>query len=233
MKKLEMVTTLALVLGVSTACAMPARDTGEANPRSGADASAEQTGDPFASAVREAYDSLNSDFEELVTANARLDGDRAEAWTTTREEILAVREELGTDLDRLQGASTDDVGAIRSRVTDNFESMTHHVERAKLLATDDGDFMSAARQRLVEVDRDIESLQSDAGRLPMEAREDASQAVEDLRQQRNDVEEAVTALADAAPQEIEEQRSDLADDVATLSASVQREEFEMQAELDN
>ena len=226
MKKVEMAATLALVLGLSTGCGLTGRPTGEVNPRQGA----EQT---FANAAREAFDDLNDDFEELVTANARLDGDRAGAWATTREEILEVRQELATDLDRLQGASRENSGETRSRVTENFETMTHRVERAKLLATDAGDFMSAARERLVEVDRDIASLQSDAGRLPMEARENASQAVEDLRQQRNDVQEAVTSMADASPQDIEGQRNDLAEDVATLSASVQRQGFEIQAELDN
>jgi hypothetical protein len=231
MKKLDTVFTLALVLGLSTACAMPGRDTGESNPNGAAEA--EQAANAFATSAREAYNGLNEDFDELVTANERLDGERAGAWTKTREEIVALREELGADLDSLQGASRETSGAIRSRITQNFEKMTHQVERARLIATDGPEFMAAARERLVEVDRDIVALQSDAGSLPVEARESASQAVEDLQQQRNDIQEAVTAMADAAPEEIEEQREDVSEDLAALSASVQREEFELQAELDN
>jgi hypothetical protein len=229
MKKLEMGLTLALALGLGAGCAMPPRETSEVSARE----RAEQTGDSFASVAREALNELNNDFEELVTDNARLDGERAEAWADTREQILEVRQELETDLERLETASRDNSEEIRSRFAQNFETMTHHVERAKLLATDGRDFVSAARQRLEEVDREIQSLQAGAGRLPMEAREDASRAVEDLRSQRNDVEEVVMSIADAAPQEIEEQRDELADDVAALSADVQREGLELQAELDN
>ncbi len=230
MKRFEIAWMLALVLGSSAACATQPRDTGEV----AAGDRAEQTGDSFASAARAAFNEMNDDFEELVADNARLDGERAEAWLATREQILEVREELGTDLDRLQEASSDNADEIRARFTRNFETMTRHVERAKLQAADGGrDFVTAARQRLAEVDREIQSLQSDAGRLPMEARENASQAVEDLTRQRNDVEEVITSMSDAAPNEIEEQREALSDDVATLSASVQREGLEMQAELDN
>jgi F0F1-type ATP synthase membrane subunit b/b' len=102
------------------------------------------------------------------------------------------------------------------------------------LATNgDAEFVTAARERLAEVERDIASLQSNAARLPMDAREEASQSVEDLRSQANDVSETVMSIADAAPQEIAEQREEVADDVAALSASVRRESFELQAALEN
>ena len=228
--KREMTLTLALALGSTVGCAMPARETSEVSARD----RVEQTGDPFTTAARRGFDELNDDFEELVTDNARLDGERAEEWAESREQILEVRQELATDMDRLETASRDDRDEIHSRIARNFETMTHRVERAKLLwGDDDRDFVSAARQRLEEVDQEIQALQSDAGRLPMEAREEASQTVEDLRRQRNDVEEVVESMADASPPEIEEQRDELANDVAALSATVQREGLELYAELDN
>jgi hypothetical protein len=232
MKKLDIALTLALVLGTSTACAT-SRQTGEVNAGDRAE-QPEETGDAFASAARDALDELNDDFEELTTNSARFDGDRAEAWAETREEILEVRQALATDVDRLQGASREDAQGIRSRVMENLETMTHHIELAKLLATDGGrEFVSAAQQSLDGTERQIQEIESDARELPMEVREVASEALEGLRRERNDVEEAVTSLADAAPQEIEEQRVQLADDVAAVSASARRAEFELQAELDN
>jgi hypothetical protein len=112
--------------------------------------------------------------------------------------------------------------------------MTHRVERAELLATDGNEeFVSAARERLAEADRDIQSLQAEAARLPMEARDDISRSVEDLRSQANDVRESVTSFNDAGPQEIAEQREEVAEEVASLTASVRRETFEMQAQLEN
>ena len=102
-----------------------------------------------------------------------MDETRAEA----REEIVQVRQQLATDLDLLGGASTADADEVRTRVANNLGTMTHHEERAKLLATDDAEFATVVRNRLTEVDRDSESLRSDAARLTMDALEEAAVSV--------------------------------------------------------
>ena len=86
---------------------------------------------------------------------------------------------------------------------------------------------------LAEVESDIQSMQTETARLPMEVRDGAARDVENLRTEANDVRERVMSMAGAAPQEIEEQREELAEDVANLTASVRRETFELQAELEN
>jgi hypothetical protein len=231
MKRLDGVFALVLALGLSAGCVGYQTENEEAarpNDR------VQPTGDAFVSEAREALDELNAKFRELETSNADLQGESATAWADAREEIVQVRQELATDLDRLGGTSTQDADEVRARVAQNLESMTHHVERAELLATDGNEeFISAARERLAEADRDIQSLQADAARLPMEAREDVSQSVEELRSQANNVRESVTSFTDAGPQEIAEQRDEVAEDVASLTASVRREAFELQAELEN
>jgi hypothetical protein len=230
MTRLDLSLALALALMCGTACAGPQRDRGE----QAAPSDDEQVADQFRSEAREALDELNDEFRELETTNANLQGESATAWAETREQILQVRQELETDLDRLEGATTDEADDVRARVADSFETMTHHLERAKLLATDDNqEFVTAARNRLAEADRGIQSLQAEAARLPMQAREEVSQSVESLRSEANDVRETVMSFSNAAPQDIAEQREEVAEEVAALSASVRRETFEMQAELDN
>jgi hypothetical protein len=231
MKKVDRALAFMLALGLSAACAGPQPERGDdARPSDRNESAA----DEFVSEARQALNELGDEFEELETRNADLQGESAEAWAEAREEIVQVRQSLATDLDRLSGASTEDAEDVRSRVAESLATMTHHVERAELLATNgDAEFVTAARERLAEVERDIASLQSNAARLPMDAREEASQSVEDLRSQANDVSETVMSIADAAPQEIAEQREEVADDVAALSASVRRESFELQAALEN
>jgi hypothetical protein len=231
MNGLDKARALVLAFGFSTACAGPATERTDEAARPTDDR--EQTGDEFVVEARQTLDALGDDLEGLETRNARLQGESAEAWAEAREEIVQTRQQLATDLDRLSGASTEDAEEIRVRVAESLATMTHHLQRADLITTDDEEFVAAARERLAEVDRDIESLRSDAARLPMDARDDASQSIEDLRSQANDVREAVTSIADAAPEEIAEQREGVADDVAALSASVRRESFEMRAEVDN
>ena len=231
MMQLDKALALAIALGLGAACAGPQTERSDEAARPSD--RVEQTGDGFASEAREALNDLGDELEELETNNADLRGESAEAWAETREEIVQVRQQLATDLDRLGGASTADANEVRTRIANNLATMTHHVERAKLLATDDAEFATVVRNRLTEVDRDIESLRSDAARLPMDAREEASQSVEDLRSQANDVRESVMSIADAAPQDVAEQREEVADDVAQLSAAVQRESFELRSDLEN
>ena len=104
MKKPEKALALMLALALSAACAGPQPERGEEaglpNDRN------EQTGD-FVSEARQALDELGDDFDELETRNARLQGENAEAWAESRDEIVRAREALNTDLERLDGASTE------------------------------------------------------------------------------------------------------------------------------
>jgi len=194
----------------------------------------EEAGSQFMGAARETLDDLTAEFEELAARNARLDSDRAEVWEEQREDIAELRRQLAIDVELLESAPTEDREELHARIAENLGMMTHHVERAKLLATDGGeDLVVAARQRLSEVDRDIQSIEADAGRLAEEDREDASEVVEQLREQANEVEEDVLTLEDASPQAIEEQRDEVAESIAALSGTVQRESLELQAQLPN
>jgi hypothetical protein len=223
-----------LVLGVSTACAGPQQDRGdmEASEAPSASEAVQATAEQFRNEAREALNELRADFDELEASNADLQGESAAAWAQVREEIVQIRQELETDVDRLQTAAAEESHLVRSRITQNFEAMTHRVERAELLATDGNEeFVNEAQERLAEIDANIQSLQSEAAKLPVEAREGASASVENLRTEANDVREAVRSMVEAAPQQIAEQREELAEDVAALSASVRREMLELHADL--
>jgi ElaB/YqjD/DUF883 family membrane-anchored ribosome-binding protein len=236
MKTLDKSLILLLALGMSAGCAQPQDDDfDEAVPSTEEIGQAvEQTSQEFTAEAREALNELGTAFQELETNNADLQGESAAAWAEARAEITQARQELQTDLDRVGNATAEESQQIRSRIADNLERMTHRVERAKLEGADGSDeFVSAAQERLAEIDQDIQSLQSEAAQLPMETREQASQTVEGLRTEANDVRETLMSMADAAPQEIAEQRDQIADDVATLSATVRREIFEMQADLES
>jgi ElaB/YqjD/DUF883 family membrane-anchored ribosome-binding protein len=186
----------------------------------------------FVADAREALNELGAKFEELDARNRNLQGESAGAWATVREEISQAGDQLESDLDRLGVAAVQEVDNLRMRIAANLETLTHRVERAELLATDGSEeFVNAARDRLAEIDQDIQSLQSEAAQLPMEAREEASKSVETLRSEANEVREAVTSMAEASPQLVAEQRERLADDVASLWASVRRETLEMKTEL--
>ena len=227
--------TLALVFG--TACMDSQRDQvelerGDTPERVGE--AIREAADDFRDGAREAMDDLKEEFAELETNSANLQGESAAAWARTREEIVQARDEMETDMGRLQTAAADDLGDIRSNIADNYETMTQRVERAELLATDGNEeFVSEARERLAEADRDIQSLQTDAAGLPIEARQGASQIVDNLRSEANDVRDTLTLIAGAAPQQIAERRAAVADDVASLFASVRRESFEMRSALND
>lgn len=232
MNRLERSLALALALGLSAACTRPQDDEGELPGR--ADDDIEQAANEFVAETRQALNELGEDFQELEATNADLQGESAAAWANTREEIVQARQELEEDMARMERASAAEAEEIHARFADNLETMTHRVERAELLATDGSEeLVNAAQRRIDEVDRNIESMQAETVRLPMEVRDGASQEVENLRTEASEVRESVMSLTDAAPQEIEEQREEIAEDVASLWASVRRERFEMQAELDN
>jgi ElaB/YqjD/DUF883 family membrane-anchored ribosome-binding protein len=238
MKTLDKSLILLFALGLSAGCAQPQDDDvdlDEGTPSTEEIGQAvEETSQEFATEAREAMNELGTAFQELETTNANLQGESAAAWAEAREEITQARQELQSDLDRVGTASAEESQQIRARIADNLERMTHRVERAKLVGADGSEeFVSAAQERLAEIDQDIQSLQSEAAQLPMETREQASQTVESLRSEANDVRETLMSMADAAPQEIAEQRDQIADEVATLSASVRRETFEMQADLES
>jgi hypothetical protein len=231
--KLQTSLALVLALGLSAACTQPQQDELE-DDASRAGEAVEQAANEVVTETREALNELGAEFRELETTNANLQGEGATAWAETREEIVQAREELETDLARMETATEAEAEAIHARVADNLETITHRVERAELLATDSGEeFVNAAQQRLAEIERDIESLRTETARLPMEVREETSETVESLREQANDVRESVQSAVDAAPERVADQRDELAEDVATLSATVRREMFELQAELDN
>jgi hypothetical protein len=239
MKGLNMPAVLMLVLGVSAACEAPPQDRTELHPDAPAQpeqptrgSEVQETADEFASDAREAWNELRAEFDELDARNGNLQGESAGAWAAVREEIVQARQQLEADLDRLEVAAVQEVDDMRSRIAANLETITHRVERAELLAVDSSDeFVNAAQERLAEIDQDIQSLQSEAAQLPMEARAAAAESVESLRTEANDVKENVMAMAEAAPQQVAEQREQLADDVASLWASVRRESLEMRSEL--
>ena len=251
MKNTPMSLALILVLGASTACEGPREDraedqvdrvereaeqAGDAVQRGAERAgnAVQETADEFGNDAREALEELREEFDELETSNADLQGESAAAWTRARDEVVQVRQELEADLEQLENASAEEADGIRARIAQNFEAMTHRVERAELLAIDGNEeFLTEARERLAEIDRNIQALQADAARLPVEAREDASRTVESLRSEANDVRETMSSFTAAAPQQIAEQREEVAEDVAALSASVRREALELQADLDN
>jgi ElaB/YqjD/DUF883 family membrane-anchored ribosome-binding protein len=224
-------------MDAAAACGAPQQDrTLDADVPAGSEqatrADSIQQDTQFESDARAALDELGAKFEELDARNRNLQGESAGAWATVREEIVQAGDQLESDLDRLGVAAVQEIDNLRMRIASNLETITHRVERAQLLAADGGEeFVNAARDRLAEIDQDIQTLQSEAAQLPMEAREAASQSVETLRSEANDVREAVTSMAEAAPQQIAEQRERLADDVASLWASVRRETLEMKSEL--
>ena len=214
---------LAFALSVGLGCATSQAGSGP-----------EGTGNQFLGTARETLEDLTADFEELAARNARLDGDRAESWEEQREEIAELRRQLAIDVELLESAPTEEREEIHARIAQNLGTMTHQVERAKLLATDGGaDLVVAARQRLSQVDRDIQAIEADASRLPVDDRENASELVEQLRERANEVEEDVLTLEDASPEAIEEQRDEVAEGVGALSGTVQRESLELQSQLSN
>jgi hypothetical protein len=234
MKRPSALLALALAMG---ACGQPQQEEAEID-RNDAPArvgeAIEQGADRFRDGAREALNELGAAFDDLQESSANLQGESASAWAETREEIAEARVEIETDLERLQTAAAEDVDQIEARIASNIETMTHRVERAKLLATDSNEeFVAEARERLQEADQGIQSLGTEAAALPLEAREGAAEDVETLRQEANEVRETLTSIATEAPQQIAEKRDAVADDVAALKAAVRRESFEIRSALND
>lgn len=236
MDRSRAVWALAVAFGLG-ACGQPAEDQVEMDrndPPARIGEAVEEAPDRFRDGAREALNELGAAFDQLQESAANLQGESASAWAQTREEFVEARTELEADLDRLQTAAAEEVDQIESRIASNLETMTHRVERAQLLATDSNEeFVAEARESLNDADQGIQSLSAEAAALPLEAREDAAQKVEDLRGEANDVRETLTSMASAAPQQIAERRDAVADDVAALKAAVRRESFEIRSSMND
>jgi hypothetical protein len=136
MKTLDKSLVLMLALAFSAACAEPQQDRDDdAVPSTEEIGQAiDQTATEFANDTREALDELNAEVDELEMSNADLEGESAAAWSEVQQEIADARQEVENDLSRLGSATAEETDQIHSRIARNLETMTHRVERAKLLA---------------------------------------------------------------------------------------------------
>lgn len=179
-------------------------------------------------AVRSSLDQFGAQMDRLDERYLSADDDRATTWSDTRSEVREFREELETDLARLEGASADGAERLKREMAEDLEQLTERLERAELEAVEgQREFLSASQNRMTELEEDLRALDDEAAALSEEAREEISDEVEELRERASELEIRLDELADATEDEIASRRSDIAQTFGALAASIQRELFEL------
>lgn len=217
---------LALPLGflaLVAACSEPAQDeSAEATPRE------QQALEDFLAEARRARDHLDEKIATVEREYANAENEAAGAWAESSREIANARQDLEAGLTRMRDTTRLDPDQIRGEIVGQIETLTERVERASLMAADDGqEFMTTARRRLSEIQDELRSLRSEATELPNEARAEIAVSLDELESEANELMQRIASLAAESPEEIEDERDDLSASIAALSASVRREWLEM------
>jgi len=218
---------LALPLGLLAlvaACSGPAQD-------ESAEASTpldQQELEDFLAEARRARDHLDEKIATVEREYASAENEAAGAWAEASREIANARQDLEAGLTRMRDTTRLDPDQIRGEIVGQIETLTERVERASLMAADDGqEFMTTARRRLSEIQDELRSLRSEATELPNEARAEIAASLDELQSEANELMQEIASLAAESPEEIEDERDDLSASIAALSASVRREWLEM------
>jgi hypothetical protein len=177
----------------------------------------------FVADARAILNEIDSEVAELDSIGAATAEAMGQEWDEAKEDITRTLDDVGVRVAALGTSTGERAAELRIEVATGLETLTQRVERAKLDAVDGShDFLAAARDKLAELELDLEALRAEVGADA--AFETLRADVEALRQRVNDMEQAL-------PTEVAEAREGLADAIATLSASIQREWFEARYDL--
>jgi hypothetical protein len=179
----------------------------------------------FVADARAILDEIDSEVAELDSMGAATAAGMGEQWDETKEGITRALGDVTVRVTELGTTTGERADELRGEVATGLETLTQRVEHAKLAAVDGShDFVAAARDKLAEIELDLESLRAEVG-------DDAAVAVEHLRAEADDLRQRIRDMEEALPTEIAEAREGLAEAIATLSASIQREWFEARYDL--
>ena len=179
----------------------------------------------FVADARAILNEIDSEVAALDSVGAATAAGMGEQWDDTKEDIARALDDVTVGVAELGTTTGERADQLRGEVATGLETLTHRVERAKLVAVDGShDFVAAARDKLSEIDLDLEALRAEVG-------DDAGAAVEALRADADDLRQRISDMEEALPTEIDEARESLAEAIATLSASIQREWFEARYDL--
>ena len=177
--------------------------------------------------LRSTLDQFGAQISELDERFMSTNDEMAAEWADTRQELSSYRQTLEADLARLEDASQEEADQLTDGIASDLEELTQRVERAELESVEDpGEFLSAAQDRLSRLDQDFRMLEQEAQDLPIEAREDAAQAMQEFSATAADIQVRLDGLAQASAEQISEAREEIEEDVSSLTASVRRELFE-------
>lgn len=177
--------------------------------------------------LRSTLDQFGSQIRDLDDRFTIANDEMSPEWVETREELGSYRQTLEADLRRLENASEEESGRLVEGIASDLEELTHLVERAELESVESPEeFVSAAHDRLSRLDQDFRTLEEQAQELPMEARDEANETMNDFSTTAGEIRTQLQGLAQASAEKISEEREEIAEDMSSLTASVKRELFE-------
>jgi len=176
--------------------------------------------------LRSTLDQFGSQISELDERYSTTNEELSREWDVTREELRSYRQTLEADLARLENANVEEADRLKERIASDLEEFTHRVERAELKSVDDPEFVSAAQDRMSRLEQDFRALAQEAQALPMEARRELSENMQEFSATAEEIRIQLDGLVQASTEEISEEREDIAEAVSSLTASVKRERFE-------
>ncbi len=219
---------IGLAVLLSAGCADSGRDETLRDEAAAAAAAWREAMSELRDDVRSTIDDVGDEIEQLDERYLSASDEVAESWSESRASMQEYRQGLEADLARLETATADEARELKREMAQDLEQLTERVERARLEAVESGDdFVSASRDRMGQVDRDIQTFADEAASLSAEGRAKASESMDGLRERAGDLDDRLDRLVDATAEEIDEQRGDIAQELSSLTASVRRELFEI------
>jgi hypothetical protein len=219
---------IGLAVLLSAGCADSGRDETVREEAAAAAAAWREAMSELRDDVRSTIDDVGDEIEQLDERYMSAGDEVAETWSESRASMQEYRQGLEADLARLETATADEAQQLKREMADDLEQLTERVERARLESVESGDdFVSASRDRMGQVERDIQTFADEAASLSAEGRANASESMEGLRERAGDLDDKIERLVDATADEIDEKRGDIAQELSSLTASVRRELFEI------
>ncbi len=218
---------IAPVVGLSFVLLAGCMDSSQGDVGAAADALREAANE-LRGDVRSALDDAGQRIERLDERYMSASEEVAADWSDSRAEMREYSQGLEADLAELETAGEEEAVELKREIAEDLEQLTERVERAQLESFETGEeFVSASRDRMVQLEQDFQELEGEAASLSEEGRADASRTMDGFNDRAGELGRQLQELAGATAEEIDEERDDIAQGLSSLTASVRRELFEM------
>ncbi len=171
--------------------------------------------------IRVMFDDLEEETTALDERYADAADEVAAGWAVTKNEIREFKDEIDTNLVRMERATEDERHAAQIEIAKGIEEMTARLEHASLEAIEEGsEFVAVTQRKLDEVDRELDSL-------AVEADEETSQTIAQLRADAEALNRRIHRWSDSTAEGFSEAREEVTEVMASLMGSIRRLEFEV------